>query len=587
MSEIENAVKLKPSQLKPWLKYFPEESIGKPFTEVSLYQYLKDVSKDYYDCPAIDYYGTKFTFGGLVKSVDAAAAAYVKMGVKKGDIVSYLTITIPEVEMSLYALNKIGAVSNFIDPRMDVQRIADAVNSTNSRFLLPLDITWPKVEKVMEISSVEKVVILQPSNFLPFPLKTLKNLKDKSSTPKIPYDENVMTWNKFIENGRGTQAEQYYFEKGEMAIITYTSGTTGTPKGVMITNEGMNAVVDSFHNCSTEWKLGCRFLDIMPVFASYGVVCGIHMPMALHLENVIIPKLDPDKMGYLMKKYKPVSLMGVPAYYEKLMNSKEMVDFDLSFLSTCGCGGDRINSELQRQINSFLKSHHAKFPLSQGYGMSELSSAATCCFRFFTKEDSAGFPMLCSTVGIFDPETGEELDFDQQGEVCVTGPAIMKGYYGMPEETAHVLRVHEDGKTWVHTGDVGFMDEDGFLFIRGRIKQLIIRFDGHKLAPVLIEKVINEHNEVAICAVIGVKDPDHMQGHCPIGIIELKDKNATDEDKARIRREVLKLCDEVCEERGRPADVTFIDEMPHTSMGKHDYLALERMFKDFVINKEH
>lgn len=586
MSESANAVRLKPSELKPWLKYFPQESIGVKFSEISLYAYLKKVAEEFCTQPAIDYYGTKFTFGELLNKVDEAAAAYAAMGVKPGDIVSFLTITLPEVEISMYALNKIGAVSNFIDPRMDVQRIADAVNSTNSKYLFPLDITWPKVEKVLEISSVEKVVILAPTDFLPFPLKTLKKLKDKSTMPKIPYGDNVMTWGSFINKGMGTETEQYSFAKGEMAIITYTSGTTGTPKGVMITNEGMNAVVESFYYCSNEWKLGCRFLDIMPVFASYGVVCGIHMPMALHLENIIIPKLDPDKMGYLMKKYKPVALMGVPAYYEKLMNSKEMVGFDLSFLSTCGCGGDRINSELQHQINDFLKSHNAKFPLSQGYGMSELSSAATCCFRFNTKEDSAGLPMLCSTVGIFDTETGEELDFGQQGEICVTGPAIMNGYYGMPEESAHVLRVHADGKTWVHTGDVGFMDEDGFLFIRGRIKQLIIRFDGHKLAPVLIEKVINEHKDVAICAVIGVKDPDHMQGHCPIGIVELKDKSVSDEDKARIRKEILDLCDEVCEERGRPADVTFIDEMPHTSMGKHDYLELERIFKDFVINKE-
>jgi len=369
-----------PSVEKPWRKYFSEEQLNAEFPKFSLYAYLKKNVGLKPERPAMLYYGTKFNYAQLLEAVDKTADAYVALGIKAGDIVSFLSVTTPEIVLSLYALNKIGAVSNFVDPRMDVGRIVSAVGGTHSKILVALDITWPKVEKALPQTEVEKVIIQSPSHFLPTALRVLKNLKDKKTMPDIPYGENVLTWDRFTKGAADAKAEEYTFGPDEMAVITYTSGTTATPKGVMITNEGMNAVADSFWRLTVHWRTdGGRFLDIMPVFASYGVVCGIHLPMAAMLENVIIPKLDPDKLGALVSKYKPTGMMGVPAYYEKMIHSKEMQNEDMSYLWCAGCGGDRINIELQRQIDDFLLSHHANHPLSQGYGMSELSSAAICC----------------------------------------------------------------------------------------------------------------------------------------------------------------------------------------------------------------
>ena len=575
-----------PSVERPWRKFYTEEQLNAEFPDFSLYAYLKKNVSIKPERPALLYYGTKFNYTELLAAVDKTADAYAALGVKAGDIVSFLSVTTPEIVLSLYALNKLGAVSNFIDPRMDVGRIVSSVAGTNSKLLVALDITWPKVEKALPDTGVEKVIIQSPTTYLPTALRVLKNLKDKKTMPDIPYGETVWKWDQFLKGAANAHAEEYTFAPNEMAVITYTSGTTATPKGVMITNEGMNAVADSFWRLTVRWRSdGGRFLDIMPVFASYGVVCGIHLPMAAMLENVVIPKLDPDKLGSLVSKYKPTGMMGVPAYYEKMIHSKEMQNEDMSYMWCAGCGGDRINIELQNQIDDFLKSHNANHPLSQGYGMSELSSAAICCFKDYTKPDSAGMPMLCTVAGIFDPDTMEEKTYYEEGEICVTGISMMKGYYNNPAETEHVMRLHDDGKVWVHTGDVGYMDEDGFIFIRGRIKQMIIRFDGHKLHPLTIEKVINEHPAVAMCAVVGVPDPDHKQGHVPLGVIELRDKSVSDEEKAKLRTEILELCDKELEERGRPADVTFIDELPRTSMGKHDYRALEKQYKDHVFVK--
>lgn len=574
----------KPSVVKPWMKYFPPDSRGIGFSQKSLYFFLKDVAAASPGSAAIYYYGMSLSYRGLLKKVDETANAFTAAGVKAGDIVSFLTVTLPETVFAMYALNKIGAISNFIDPRMDVQRIEEAIGNAGSAVLVTLDIVWPKVEKALEKLKLEHIVVQNASDSLPLLAKAAYNAKKKDSS-KIPFDARVQRWNGFFANGKGHISPEVLFEKDEMAVITYTGGTTGTPKGVMLTNESINAVVQSFTFAGVDYRPENSFLDIMPVFASYGVICGIHLPVAAHVRYVLVPNFKPDRLGYLLRKYKPMIMMGVPAFYEKLMHSREMKGCDLSFLYITGCGGDTMNPTLQQQFNAFLRIHHAPYPLSQGYGMSEVTSAATCCFNDVYKDNSAGIPLLAVTVGIFDPETNEELDIGQEGEICISGPTVMKGYYNDPVETAKIMKRHRDGSVWVHSGDLGYMDEDGFIFIKGRIKQIIIRFDGHKVFPVTIESVVRKHEKVRACAVVGVQDPDHMQGMTPLAVVATNEAIDSPSERASLRRELLELCDRLCEERGRPSDVTFIDEIPLTSMGKNDYKLIQRMYEGFEIVK--
>ena len=579
----QNNVKAKPSQEKVWLKYLPEECRNAVIPEQTIYDYIKEVCQSRPNGKAIYYYGTSVTYGEMLKKIDQAAEAYYALGVREGDYVSFLTVTLPEAIYSMYGLNKIGAVGNFIDPRMDVQRILDAIEGVKSKVLVTIDLAWPKVAWLRDKLKQDYIVSISANDSLSLIAKAYRALTTKDK-PQVPYDgKTVLRWKDLMAQGKGG-AKQVPFKKDSVATITYTGGTTGTPKGVMLTNDGMNCMAQSFAFSGVDYQHGERFLEIMPIFASYGVGCGIHMPFAMRQENVIIPKFTPDELGALIKKYRPNHMMGVPSFYERIMHSKDLWDMDLSFLKTTGCGGDTMNPGLEERFNKFMKEKGGLYNLSQGYGLSEMTGAATCCYSHVYKDDSSGIPLFCNSVGIFDPETGEELDYGEEGEVCLTGRGMMLGYHNNPEETDKIIRTHADGTKWIHSGDIGYMDEDGFLYIRGRIKQIIIKFDGHKVFPVQIEGIINRHKAVAACTVVGIQDPDHAQGSVPLGVVELK-KDIPAEQKETIRKEILQMCDELLEERGKPSDVTFIDEMLHTALAKHDYRALTEMFKDHVIRK--
>ena len=345
----------------------------------------------------------------------------------------------------------------------------------------------------------------------------------------------------------------------------------------MLTNDSMNAVALTFMYCDVHYQHGDRFLGIIPIFSAYGMVCGLHMPLCMSTTLVPIPKFVPGSIGKLVRTYRPNHIISTPVFIELLMKSYEVQNMDLSFLYTLACGGDTMNEGLGHRLEEFRREHNMKVPLAQGYGMSELSAAATFCVNRVYKEGSVGIPSLGLTVSVFDPETGEELSYGEIGEVCVTGPTMMKGYFKQPEETAHVMRKHEDGLVWIHSGDLGYMDEDGFLYIKGRIKRMITRFDGHKVFPVNLESMITEMVDVRSCAVVGTDDREHSQGQYPMALVEVR-KGA---DVKEVCQRIYKYCHANAEERGRPVAVVPVEVLPLTPMGKVDNKKLEAEYKNF------
>ena len=565
-------VKPRPSEGKPWLKYFSPEAVAAPLPQDTLYGYLVAQNGAYPDNAALNYYGNRIPFGRALGEIDRTADAYQALGVQLGEIVTCCSLAIPETVYSLYGLNKIGGVSNMIDPRASSEGIRNFVAETGSRVLVILDAILEKNLDMLPELDVDTIIVQTAERSLPPMVRLLKRLKD--GAVRLPADKRIVYWDDFLRAGAGANAQPVPYRENMLAVINHTGGTTGVPKGVMLTNDGMNAMSVNFGLSGVNYSRDNRFLDIIPPFASYGVVCSLHVPFSLGLEVVLIPLFDPEKFADMVRRYRPTHTLAVPSHYERLMNDARIRKMDLSFFETAGSGGDTMNAGLEDKLNGFLPGRGCRYPLSQGYGMSEVSAAACCNFNNVHKNGSVGIPLLKTTVSVFRPDSFEELGYDEMGEICITGPTMMLGYLNNPEETARVMRRHPDGTVWIHSGDLGYMDADGFVYIKGRMKRIIIRHDGHKVFPTQLEGIIGGCGKVEACAVVAVRDRERAQGKLPMAFVKLRDSIPRERFQA-IRDEILALCNAQLPLKDRLYDLAFVPALPHTAVGKIDYRRLE------------
>lgn len=563
----------KPSIVKPWMKHYNPDWINRPLPECSLYAQLKESSANCPNQTALHYYGTEVTYSQMIKKIDQYAAAFVEMGVKAGDYVSFYTVSLPETIYAIYGLNKIGAVSNLIDIRTDKNHSKKFVAKAKSDVLIVIDLAFEKLEGALDELGIRKVIVQSAAESLSF-FKAMA-VRRKTRT-NIPFDGKRIVRNKdFAKLGEGKSVDEIPYEKDRPAVVTRTGGTTGVSKGVLLTNDSLNAVYANFRDV-VGTGMGNSFLNFLPLGASYGIACGIHMGLCMNVIDILIPKFKPDDFADLIYEYKPNYIIGVPIFYENLMHSGKMKNFDLSFCLAMAAGGDSANIAFEQQLREFTKARGAKYPLAQGYGMSEGSSAVAFGVFDIHKDGSAGIPCVHTTISAFKPGTTEELDIGETGEICITGPTLMKEYLDEPEETAYVMWEHPDGQTWVHSGDLGYIDEDGFLFIKGRMKRSVVRFDGHKSYPVQLEGVVKEHPAVKNCCVIPIQDMTHPQGELPLILAEPAEEFTGDREV--LRQELMDLCAEGIEERSQPAGAVIIDEIPVTANGKVDVKKLEEEF---------
>ena len=566
------------SVLRPWEKYYDPEMIKKPLEGMLMYSALKKSCRGKEENIALDYYGTEISYGKLIDNIDKYAASFSEMGISKGDKVSFITVSIPESIYAIYGLNKIGAVCNFIDIRTDSSHIIEYILKARSKAIVMLDFAWDKVKDAVERLNVDKIVIQRPDESF----SLLKKLGYKIKVKKkniIDFSNSKLIRNiDFEKLGEGKSVDEVPYEKDMPAIVTRTGGTTGKSKGVVLTNDSMNAVYRNFRDVVGD-TTGDTFLNFLPIAASYGIVCGIHMALCMTIRDILLPIFSPDEFSDLVLKYKPNHIIGVPVFYEDMMNSTKMQNEDLSFIKTMAAGGDTASLGFEEKLREFTKERGVKYPLAQGYGMSETSSACSYGIRDIHKNGSAGIPCIHSNISIFEPGTDKELPLGTTGEICISGPTVMKEYLDEKEETENIIKVHSDGERWVHSGDLGHIDEDGFLFITGRIKRSIIRFDGHKAYPVQIEEVVERSKDVKSCAVIGIRDRSHEKGELPLVILDKADDSELSDEK--LKKENMDLCEKNLEGRGRPIDVVIVNEIPHTNNNKKDIQALESMFKDY------
>ena len=558
------------SQAKPWLKYYDQKFIDQTLPALSAFEYVCQRSKNHLNDTALEYYGRKFTYADLIVNVKKTAAALRGAGVKKGDIITVVSIMTPEIIALFYAADMMGATLNLVDPRYSVEGIREYIEEVDSHLLVCLNVVYERCRQAAKRTNVEKVIVLSPADSLP----PVMAVGYKLTTPdKNKYASNVIRWKQLIKGGEGQSTAAEPYDPDHACVVVHTGGTTGSPKGVMLTDDCFNGIALQFQAYPKLFHRGQKLMNVMPPFIAYGFACGIHLPLVLGFTVIIIPNLDPAKLGSLVLKHKPEHMFGVPTHYQQLASDPKLRDKDLSFIINYAAGGDSLSRGAEQTVNDFLAAHGARYPIAKGYGMTEVSSAATVAAGLDNKPGSVGIPMVNTVVAAFEPGTDQELPIGQRGELCISGPCLMKGYYNKPEETAILLRRHPDGRVWAHTGDMGYLDEDGFVFLDSRIKRMIIRHDGFKVFPSMIENVVSRHPAVHQCSVVGCADKDHTQGRLPFVYIVLK--SDTTAKKKQVIRELERMCAEELPEYVQPAAYKFISSMPMTPVGKVDYRQLE------------
>lgn len=568
---------------KPWQKYYTKEALTAIIPEMTAYQYMVSKNQDNLKTTAINYFGKKISFKEFIEKIDETARRLYNFGISEGDVVTVMSVANPELEILFYALNKLGAIINLIDVRSDYKQIRKYLTEVKSDTVLVMDNFLPEFDKALEDEEVnllvERIITLSPFNSVLFPFNKLAEKKKKKEEPElytkieeIKNKDKYISWNEMMTTNKYYYPHYPRYKKNTVAAYVHTGGTTGVPKTVKLSNENFNAMAIQYESLGANYNKGDTFLNGIVPFVAYGIVVTIHMPMCLGMTNIIAPILSPKEFTDFMIKYKPNHTITVPTYVENFIEDKKVNSMDWSFLKNLGVGGDSFSEEIEIRVNNFLKSHGSSTIAEKGYGMTENSATAGVCLVGVNKLSSLGIPLPLNTYGIFKRGTDEELKYGEKGEICITGPTKMLGYLNNNEEESKVIRLHSDGKEWIHSEDIGYIDEDGFLFFDGRYKRLIPH-GGFKLYPSYIEGIIMGHPEVEKCCVIAI--PSVEYGASPEAhIVVRKDKV---EELKRLKEELIELCKDKLPSYSQPEDFIFEEELPLTSVGKVDYKQVEKM----------
>lgn len=556
----------------PWLKYFGDMPAHLDYPKGSMYEAVREsaITKKKMNSVAYEFQGKKTNYKQFLNKIEVLGKAYKNIGIDEGDMVTVCMPNTPQGVDTFYALNRIGAVPAMIHPLSAVGEIAFYINSTQSKAVLVVDLFYEKVlEALKQVKHPVKVVVAHIKDELPFPLNMLYPLTVKKKPAPLPKDnKNVIDWSDFISGGKKVKLSDKFPKAEDTAVILFSGGTTGTSKGIQLTNLNMNALAAQVAANAGFTMEGLRMFSVMPLFHGFGLGVGIHTALMASGTCIIIPQFTIKTYARDVKKYKPNVIVGVPTLYEALLRS-EGFDFDLSFLRGMFCGGDSLSVELKKKVDKFLKDHNATIQVREGYGTTECVTAS-CLTPYDTyREGSIGIPLSDTYYTIVNPNNDTELPYGEEGEICICGPTVMKGYLNNAEETASTLRRHEDGNLWLHTGDLGYMDEDGFVYYKQRMKRLII-VSGINVYPSQVENAIDAHPDVLLSCAVGIPDPYKM--HVVKAFVVLR-QGVEPSDK--IKEEIIENCKKNVSRYGVPRKIEFRTELPKTLVGKVAYRVLE------------
>ena len=561
------------SAAAPWLKYYGNTPASLEYPHKTMYEMVEAAAKRHPNHVAYVFMGKKTTYTEFMKRIQAAAQGLYKMGIRKGDKVTICMANTPQALDCFYALNRIGAIPNMIHPLSASQEIAFYLNFSKSKAVLTLDQFYYKVAEILpQLENPTEILIARVVDELPAPLSALYPLtKSARAVKKLP-KAGYTLWYDMVKAGKNTKLPAQKSRYDSCGAILYSGGTTGTTKGIMLSNLNFNALAlqtIAASGFTMEEISNMKMLSVMPVFHGFGLGIGIHTPLVAGGTCILIPQFNVKVYAKTLMKQKPNLIPGVPTLFEALLRTEDLEGADLSFLKGIFSGGDSLSPELKKKVDAFLREHNCSEQIREGYGTTECVTASCLTPKDYARQGSIGVPFPDTYYKIVEPGTTNEVGPNIEGEICISGPTVMLGYMDNPYETANTLRRHYDGRIWLHTGDLGHMDQDGFVYFRQRIKRMIIT-SGYNVYPSQLENIIDANDKVLISCVIGVKDPYRVQ-RVKAYVVPMPGV----EPSEALKQEILDYCSGRIAKYAMPREIEFRKELPKTLVGKVAYRVLE------------
>ena len=548
------------------------------YPELTMYQMVARIAEKYPDYPAYEFYGRKTVYRSFLQQIDQAARAFQAAGISRGDAVTICMPNTPQALVCFYAINRISAIANMVHPQSAQNEITFYLNFSASKMILTVDLFYEKVVKALEqVDHPVTVLVARMQDELPVHLSLLYTLKKGRPLLKYPGNGQIegghegVLWKKFVRTGSAEiPLPEPDFDKTRTSVILYSGGTSGTPKGICLSDLNFNAcAMQAVEAIGVTVREGLTMLSCMPCFHGFGLGINLHLILIHGACCILMPTFNSKSYASMLRKKRPNFIAGVPTIFEALLHLPQLDGADLSHLHGMFCGGDSPSVELKKKIDAFLKEHGASIQVREGYGLTECVTASCLTPRDEYRPHSIGIPFPDTEYKIMKPGTDIERKRGEEGEIILTGPTVMLGYYHNEEETAQTLRTLSDGRVWLYTGDLGYMDEDGYVYFRQRIKRMIIT-NGYNVYPGQIENVIDSCPEVAYSCVIGVKDPRRMQR--VRAYVVLRD-GVTGDDACRER--IMQQLRLHVAAYALPREMIFRSELPKTLVGKVAYRKLE------------
>lgn len=554
----------------PWTYAYGDVPSHLEYPQWTICEQIIDVASKNPQKIALSFMGRNISYELLSKNIERVAKSLSAAGVKKGDYVTVCMPNVPQTVYSLYAINMIGAIASMIHPLSAEGEIVHFVNETGSKYLITLDMFVKKVVAVKDQCGIQKIIVSGIDDELS-PVKAVGYRLTSGRKIEKVIDYSIVRWKDFLSQGDSYLGDyKCYCDKHDTAVILFSGGTTGTSKGIELSNLNFNALAYqtiSMSNCDVT---NMSMLAAMPAFHGFGLGVCIHTMLYAGGRSILVPRFNVKDYANLIKKQKPNLIAGVPTLFDAIVSNPYLDGVDLAFLKGVFSGGDSLAPDLKKKIDLFLESHGASIHVREGYGTTECVTASCLTPYFNEKEGSIGIPFPDTYYKICALGTNEEVEYGQLGEICISGPTVMKGYHNRPEETENVLENHPDGRLWLRTGDLGSMDEEGFVYFKQRIKRMIIT-SGYNVYPSQLEKIINDHDAVLQSCVIGVPDPHKVQKVKAFVVLN-KDYEASQE----LKSELMDYCRKHIAKYAMPYDIEFRASLPTTKVGKIAYGELEK-----------